>query len=95
MKNPEMLGSVLQSCEGWTEVHAVFGPYWRAVQTSRTGLSGSSFEQKDFLLNRDARFDRKFGHWYIPNNVDSEPFKDMAKRQLFDSNILIPKQFID
>ena len=75
-KAPEMLGSVLESCEDWSEVHETLEHFNVKLEYRDQGYIEASFDDKDKLLDGGARFDGKVGHWYIPKGADPKDFKD-------------------
>ncbi|NQY83079.1 MAG: hypothetical protein HRT36_08810 [Alphaproteobacteria bacterium] len=80
MKSPEMLGSILARPvrTGRKSMRCSISLVCKFKHRDQ-GYLEADFEQRDFLLDHAARFDRKLGHWYIPNNVDAKPFKDIPQ----------------
>ncbi|NQY81904.1 MAG: hypothetical protein HRT36_02435 [Alphaproteobacteria bacterium] len=55
---------------------------WSSLTSSSNiavkGYIKANFDQRDDFLDAGARFDRKAGHWYIPEDADLTAFEDFT-----------------
>ena len=58
------------------KVHETLEQFDLKLAHRAQGYIEGRYEQKDDLLDVGARFDKKLGYWYIPNDAKIKDFKD-------------------
>ena len=75
---PEMLGSVVQSCENWQDVHQTLQSFQVTLKHRGQGYIKANYDQRDILLDLGARWDKNVKRWYIPEGIPSKEFADFS-----------------